>query len=285
MDGAFRRAGLLSASIATLFAAASCGGGTEPTPQDIRAFITGVSTANLAVTAAFHAGAPPAAGQGPVVTVSGTSAMILGGGAFRTVTSGTAFTRIIVAIDAIDGYWELTLANAVTLQDIILTLAQTIPQSRSIFTVEYAAGTSAAFGAFHPEPVAIVQVGTGDVQVSASWDAESDVDLHVIEPGGAEIYYFNSSTASGGVLDLDSNPACVIDHVKNENITWPSSPPPRGTYTVRVDYFDACGVSATNYVVTVRRKGQNPVSFTGQFTGPGDTGGAGSGTTITTFTY
>jgi hypothetical protein len=285
MRRAFHRARLLSASIVTLFAAASCGGGTEPTPQDIRAFITGVTTANLGATAAFHAGAAPAAGQGPVANVTGTSSMILGGGAFRTVTSGTAFTRIIVAIDGIDGYWELTLANAVTLQDIILTLAQTIPQSQSTFTVEYAAGTSAAIGSFDTETVSILQVGTGDIQVSVAWDAESDVDLHVIEPGGEEIYYFNLSSASGGVLDLDSNAGCIIDGVKNENIAWPSSAPPSGTYTVRVDYFDACGVTATNYVVTVRRKGQNPVSFSGQFTGLGDHGGAGAGTTITTFTY
>lgn len=209
--------------------------------------------------------------------------MILGGGAFRTVSSGTAFTRIIVAVSGIDGYWELTLASAITTQDIILTLAQEVPDTT--FTVEYAAGTSAAIGTFDTEPVSIITVGTGDVQVSVSWDAESDVDLHLVEPGGEEIYYGNDVSATGGTLDLDSNAACSIDGKKNENITWPSSTPPRGTYTVRVDYWDSCGVSATNYVVTVRVKGRSPTTFTGRFTGLGDNGGLGDGVQVTTFTY
>jgi hypothetical protein len=277
-----RRMGLLSASVAMILAA-SCGDSTAPDTTDVRDFINSVATGNNQISAAFRAGSAPSGGSGPVAVVSGTSSMILGGGALRTVTSGTAFTRIIVAIDGVDGYWELTLPNAVTTQNIVLTLAQEVPDET--FTVEYAAGTSAAIGTFDTEPVAILTVGTGDVQVSVSWDVESDVDLHVVEPGGEEIYYGNSSSLSGGELDLDSNAACSIDGTKNENITWPSSSPPRGTYTVRVDYWDSCGVTATNFVVTIRVKGQNAMTFTGQLTGLGDGGGAGSGVPVATFSY
>jgi hypothetical protein len=283
---AFRKPTIVLAAMGAMIVAASCGGGTEPTEpsaDDVRDFITAVATSNGQVSASFRSGSPPAAGSGPVATVTGSSAMILGGGALRTVSSGTAFTRIIVAIDGIDGYWELTLSGAVTIQEIILTLAQEVPQQ--VFSVEYAAGTAAAIGAFDTEPVSIITVGTGDVQVSVSWDVESDVDLHVVEPGGAEIYYGNETSASGGTLDLDSNAGCSIDGKKNENITWPSSTPPRGTYTVRVDYWDSCGMASTRYVVTVHVKGQSPRTFTGTFTGPGDNGGAGDGVTIVTFTF
>ena len=279
----FRLANVIPAA-AIMLASASCGNsGTEPTATDIRNYITSLTTSNGAISASFREGQPPAPGSGPAVTANGTSSMILGGGALRSLTSTTAFSRIIVAVTGVSGYWELTLSSAVTAQDIILSLAQAVPATS--FTVQYAGGTSAAIGAFDAEAVAIIAVGTGDVQVSVSWDAESDVDLHVVEPGGAEIYYGVDLSASGGTLDLDSNPGCSIDGKKNENITWPTQTPPTGTYIVRVDYFDSCGVSATNYVVTVRVKGQSPKTFTGKFTGLGDAGAAGSGVQVTTFTF
>ena len=98
-------------------------------------------------------------------------------------------------------------------------------------------------------------------------------------------YRGNSGSAAGGVLDLDSNAACGSDGPRNENITYPSLTPPSGTYTVRVDYWDACGAAATNYVVTMRVEGHAIQVFQGQFTGTGDGGGAGSGVTIGTFSF
>jgi hypothetical protein len=89
----------------------------------------------------------------------------------------------------------------------------------------------------------------------------------------------------GGQLDLDSNAGCSIDGKNAENITWPSGQAPHGEYIVRVDYYLSCGKQLTNYVVTVQVRGQAPRTFTGSFNGPGDQGGAGAGTQITTFTY
>lgn len=132
-------------------------------------------------------------------------------------------------------------------------------------------------------PVTVVSVGTGEVQVSVSWDAESDVDLHVVQPDSEEVYYGHTTSAVGGKLDLDSNAGCTIDHVKNENITYPTAP--SGSYKVRVDYYDSCTVGTTNYVVTVQRKGHPAETFTGTFTGAGDGGSAGAGVDITTFNY
>ena len=54
--------------------------------------------------------------------------------------------------------------------------------------------------------VLVFAVGSsGDVQVSVSWDAPSDVDLHVVEPSGEDIYYGHPASATGGQLDVDSN--------------------------------------------------------------------------------
>jgi hypothetical protein len=128
----------------------------------------------------------------------------------------------------------------------------------------------------------VIEVGAGDVQVSISWNADSDVDLHVVDPYGDEIYYGNTRVSSGGVLDLDSNASCRIDGIRNENITWPEGEAPRGTYVVRVDYWDSCEVPATDYVVRMSYGGQQEV-VSGTFTGGGDQGVAGSGVYVNTF--
>ena len=126
------------------------------------------------------------------------------------------------------------------------------------------------------------RVGTGDIQVTLSWDRDSDVDLHVIAPGGEEIYYARRQSPSGGELDLDSNAGCSIDGVRNENITWPVGRAPRGRSTVRVDYWSSCNVAQTNYTVRVNNGGSVQI-VSGSFTGTGDRGGAGSGRTVATF--
>ena len=52
---------------------------------------------------------------------------------------------------------------------------------------------------------------------------------------------------------------------------------------MRVDYWDACGVGATNYTVRINNNAGSSQIFTGSFNGLGDEGGLGSGRFITTF--
>jgi hypothetical protein len=260
----------------------SCGSDSGPSKVTILDYIAGITDAGITVSAVRHAGAPPAAGGGPTLTITGGGTVINGGSAQVTVapSSGT-FTDVYVVVEGVDGYYQLTLLAPVATADLLLTLGQRIPHST--FNLTYGIGSTGAVGVYQTVPVTVIQVGTGEVQVSVSWNAESDVDLHVVEPGGEEVYYGNTSSEAGGTLDLDSNPACSIDHKKNENITWANAP--SGTYTVRVDYFAGCSVAQSDYVVTVQRKGHPAETFTGSFTGPGDGGGAGDGVDITTFTF
>jgi hypothetical protein len=81
---------------------------------------------------------------------------------------------------------------------------------------------------------------------------------------------------------LDSNAGCHLDHVRNENITWPVGRAPRGTYTVRVDYWDSCGVERSNFTVRIN-VGASSQIVNGFFTGTGDKGDVGSGRTVATF--
>jgi hypothetical protein len=236
--------------------------------------------------------APPAAG-GPPITVSGNATVVNGGTLSASVTAAAPFqtlymyaasqtTGLATSVPGgIDGYYELRLPSPRTDAALVLAVAQSIPL-RDLDLMFAVADLSGVVGPYARLSTTVTTVGTGDVQVTLSWDADSDVDLHVIDPAGEEIYYAHRLSASGGELDLDSNAGCSIDGVRNENITWPVGRAPRGTYTVRVDYWSNCSVPSTNYTVRVN-VGGNVQIFTGAFTGAGDQGGAGSGRTITTF--
>ncbi|UCF19145.1 MAG: hypothetical protein JSU87_14630 [Gemmatimonadota bacterium] len=262
---------------------AGCGDDDGPAGITIRDYITQLSTVGGA-SAIFRGGTPPGASGGPVVNVVGGSTGITGGSTQVTVSADADFTRIMLNIADVEGYWELTLPTSTAI-GLVLTFAAN-PPAKSFSLLYRVANAAGAVSTPQTVQTELIEVGTGEVQVSVQWDTPTDVDLHVVEPSEEEIYYGDPSSATGGELDLDSNAACSIDGVNNENITW-SQTAPRGQYIVRVDYWANCGVTAnTNYVVTVRVQGRQPQTFSGSFAqGDADAGGAGSGRTITTFTF
>ena len=175
----------------------------------------------------------------------------------------------------------MSLPAAATSAALLLAFPQEIPTSKFdlFFAVEDADG---AVGPFSTVSFDVIQVGTGDVQVTLSWDADSNVDLHVVDPSGEEIYFGNRMSASGGNLDRDSNPACSIDGIRNENTFWPVGAAPRGTYVVRVNYWAGCDVPRTNWTVLINNGGEIQV-VTGSFTGAGVGGGLGAGEEVARF--
>ncbi len=242
---------------------------------------------------ALRTGLPPADGTGPVITVTANQTIVNGGTMAAAVQAAAPVSKLLVYIGAkavgliaesqggIGGYYEIALPSPQTSPSVLVTFPQDIPLRD--FEVRFAGiDANGAVGPSTAVSTSVTQVGTGDVQVTLSWDANSDVDLHVIDPAGEEVFYGNRTVASGGQLDLDSNAACEIDGVRNENITWPTGRAPVGRYTIRVDYWDSCGQSRTNYTVRVNAGG-TPQITTGFFTGPGDQGGSGSGRLIGTF--
>ena len=107
--------------------------------------------------------------------------------------------------------------------------------------------------------------GTGEVTITLRWSDCNDLDLHVTDPCGNEIYYENMSGScnnSIGKLDVDANAGCgSCSDSPVENIFWPTAP--AGTYTVEVNYFQGCpDNTSSDYIVTTRINGEVE-SFTG----------------------
>ncbi|MEX2531937.1 MAG: hypothetical protein WD960_14305 [Gemmatimonadota bacterium] len=234
-------------------------------------------------TVALQEGSPSHDATAPRADASGNQAIIPGGGTGFVVTADAPFTQVFAWADGADGYYWVELDAPRDSVDLILVYGSSLAENQYDF--RFAVGDGAGPGDAQSRLMGVVTVGTGDVQVSVSWDAPSDVDLYVVDPQGEEIYYGNRQAASGGELDLDSNAACHGPDVQNENITWPEDSAPRGEYTVRVNHWDNCEASRTNWVVTVQVRGQVARTYTGSFTGAGNQGGAGAGELVTTFVY
>lgn len=210
------------------------------------------------------------------------AAVISGGATQIDLTSATPFTRVQISINGLILYYELTLAAPTTSVSLIITLSTTIPIEN--FTASFRLGDGVGgWGDAFEVPMLALAIPSGEVQVSVSWNALTDVDLHVIDPMAERIYFGNRSSASGGSLDLDANAACSIDNpvINNESIHWPDGVAPAGSYDVEVDYWSSCGGLATQYIVVIQREGHDPLLFTGSFAGTDD----GLTHPITTFTF
>lgn len=110
-------------------------------------------------------------------------------------------------------------------------------------------------------------VGGGDFQATLTWGHFADMDLHVTDPAGAEIYYANRTSDSGGQLDHDANAGCGEQNPSPvENIYWPPNGAPAGTYLVQVVTWSACGTLSQPWRLTVRVRGVVVLNTTGNGT-------------------
>ena len=148
-------------------------------------------------------GFAPSSSGGPVIDVSGNRTIVNGGSSTLTVTAEAAFTTVHVSIggsslgvtsevtSGIGEFYDAMLPTAGTSTALLLAFSQDIPTSP--FDLFFAvADTNGNVGPFAAVTFNVIRVGTGDVQLTLSWDPDSDVDLHVSTPAARR-----SSTTTG----------------------------------------------------------------------------------------
>ena len=86
---------------------------------------------------------------------------------------------------------------------------------------------------------------TGDLVVYLFWQSVVDLDLHIIDPRGEEIYFENPRSLTGGLLEYEANGSCFAATTQPlESIFWKAGTAPSGNYQVIVDYYGTCGNEA-----------------------------------------
>lgn len=248
------------------------------------------------------------AGGGPAVVSVFNSLTAVQPGEIEKPLTGTldpSATAVALGLRGDSGYWivvagppGLDAPDQPTFQA-TLSFSPTLPLGALALVVR-AVDAAGRFGAPSVAPLtsAAAPPPSGTLVVSLRWDTEADLDLHVVVPGGVEVWAGNinsyqlpppgtfqdASWQDGGILDFDSNAGCVIDGRRAENVVW-QAPPPAGSYLVRVDTASLCGVPAARWTVDVFENGANVASSQGESL-PTDTRfskGPGSGLDALTF--
>ncbi len=208
---------------------------------------------------------PAGKSSGPAITTIGGNAYVLPGGSSQlNVGSSDSPSHILVGVSGKSGYYKSSYGNS-TIVVIVIFIEPGITETTFEILVALQ-GSDGTVGTHRTLPVTLVEAGTGRLQVSLSWDKPVDLDLYLVEPNGTTIYYGSTSSSSGGELDVDSNAACNIDNINNENITYPQTAVLQtGLYIVRVNLYAVCSVTQQiNFVTTARLNGAFVNTVAGQ---------------------
>jgi hypothetical protein len=261
-------------------------GTTPEATYSVSDFVAGVTTVD-GMAATMRPGAAPQPNGGPSVVSPPTHAttVVSPGSTVVRLSAPQSFELVYLSVGnvpkKVGGFWQLQLPSPAT--DLLLVVKVSGQVPSPTFDLTYAVSSQTGVVGPYSDVRTNVIRGTSDLEISVWWDQPSDVDLNVIEPSGEEVYWGNNISASGGMLDQDSNIDCQIDNKNNESIRWTAAP--SGTYIVRLDYSSSCGIIGdTKYVVAVNHKGTTEL-FQGVLSGSGSNGATGQERAITSVTH
>jgi hypothetical protein len=215
--------------------------------------------------AQFVAGPMPAATAGPeVASIQLLTNTIWPGCSDKPIRGalGPSATAATLALSGDEGYWIVPAGVPDVSAPTLPTFHATASFSTILTPGAYSLQVRAVDGAGNFGPpgaqtlTALAQPPSrtvqGELVITLTWDTEADVDLHVVDPIGNEVFHGAPSSCNAfapggstpgqscGILDVDSNADCAIDGLRQEDVIWAATPP-RGHYLVRVDTPSLCG--------------------------------------------
>jgi len=238
-------------------------------------------------SAQFVAGAPPASSSGPGVASLELVTNSVWPGYWNKLLRGSLAphaTAVALGLAGDRGYWLVgAQAPDVAAPELptfraTAELSATLPVGGATLEVR-GVDASGAFGPLSARSLTVLghapssPPAEGMLVVSLGWDTQADLDLHVVDPLGDEIFHGAKSSedgftpgadtaASGGLLDADSNAGCVLDGQRQENVSWVEAPPV-GQYLVRIDANSLCAEAIAHYSVEVTHAGSRLARVTG----------------------
>ncbi len=278
-----------------------------------------LSAVSLDQLAAPYTGEAMPSGTADAPLMLGARQYVVGGSVILQVGAPVDATELLVSVGvASEGYWTVDLtgvtkagvlpieehlgqasgmleklavtespafAQQLAENSYLISVTPTGEPGRTSFRITVAARTPAGLTkeATHSVVQNSVANGSDWLQVSLNWMHPVDMDLHLQTPEGEDIFWAGRTGTNGGFLDLDSNAACNIDGIQNENIRWLRNAPTPGDYILRVDLWSACNQTETfPYLISVILGGEMTL-FQGEMSPTeADGGGEFAGRTVAT---
>jgi hypothetical protein len=260
----------MRAQIISLIAlVAGCSGPTDDPGAD---FLLHVANSQL------YRGAMPTAMDGPAVGGLSDVTSLLRPGQRNKSVSGTVDPKsqaVAIGLSGDPGYFILLPGAPDITANNQLTFSASLSFADRLAPGKYQLVARAVDGDGHFGPPATLDltaadngIPSGQLVISLIWHAPVDLDLHVVDPAGVEIWARNVNSwrptpgqptqpddwKKGGLLDGDSNAGCQIDGRDLEDVVWQMTPP-SGHYIVRVDTPSLCGQADAFWTVEVRSMG------------------------------
>jgi hypothetical protein len=230
--------------------------------------------ADLQITGGhFRGGALPSPSGGPSVeSLQFSTATVSAGQGDQPILGvlDASASAVILALDGDVGYWVVGAGvpapDAPTLPtfSVIAAFGRLIPSgTRSLIAEAVDAAGQVGPPTMQQLTVDGAAIPTGPLVVHLAWSNNADLDLHVVDPDGVEIFFRHptgyqpppppalpdpTAAANAPLLDGDSNGGCVIDGRDQENVVW-SMAPASGHYVVRVDAASLCGTAYSDWRV------------------------------------
>lgn len=236
----------------------------------------------------FEGPLPTAHDSGPQVEALRTTTQTLRVGQTNRALNGAVSkdaVSVALQLEGDPGYWVKPTGTADAVLSDALSFDATLAFSRFVTAGDHdllvaASNAAGTFGAPSPLRFTFLDLNAApdaDLRISLKWDVDADLDLHVVDPDGVEIWSRKSSTYeppvvgpidqdaanAAGRLDFDSNAMCHLDGRRLENVLFLKGPP-SGHYTVRVDTFSLCGFAAARWSVEVVSLGQTLATASGE---------------------
>lgn len=162
-----------------------------------------------------------------VISSNGATAMI----AYRYRSGAVAPRSVLLQIKGASSFYDIPLEVTATEGTISIpvTFSTKLGEGKMTVIAELM-NANGQLSSLDTTFVKMERLGTGKIQISLSWENNSDQDLHITTPSGALIYYQNPE-ADGGQLDRDDQ-----DGFGPENVFWLEDAPD-GTYLIEVNNY------------------------------------------------
>lgn len=219
----------------------------------------------------FRSGAMPESTTNEVISgITMNESALAGGSNFITINTDQAYERFYIGIEGRDGYVEYIPTSQATRAT--PTYSYNIPVSYGanlsesiVMTIKGLTSEGEVTQAYR-QTIKFVESKDGELTINLTFNRDKDLDLHLVTPSGNHISWeqrtWSVTTEDGRVitfgLDHDSNAACDIDHLNNENIVIPEEAIEGGDYLVILEMFENCDKrigTDMDWKVSVRYKG------------------------------
>ena len=97
--------------------------------------------------------------------------------------------------------------------------------------------------------------------ISLTWDADVDLDLHVVTPDGRDVSAKHplvdavdagaQPPTSDARIDHDSLARCAADGMRQEDLVFPKRPPAGSTFELHANLYNACGKPGVTFTMAV----------------------------------